>query len=170
MTFNRRCAKVILQRLTISKSRNKKDMKNSRLMFLIISVAFTALVLEACSKDSDDNLERTNNTNTILTDTIVLYDSELDYKEYTPKSTDRIVSRTDYVNKLYGFWLGECIANWTGLITEMDKIGNIGSIKTGDFYTRDQWGKADLKNIWNKYSTSRVMDFVFMDESEGTIS
>ena len=23
----------------------------------------------------------------------------------------------------------------------MDKIGNIGEIKTGDFYTRDDWGK-----------------------------
>jgi hypothetical protein len=41
-----------------------------------------------------------------------------------------------YKNKLEGFWMGQSIANWTGLITEMDKIGNIGEIKTGKFYTR----------------------------------
>lgn len=54
-----------------------------------------------------------------------------------------VISRFDYADKLYGFWLGECIANWTGLVTEMDKIGNIGEIKTGAFYTRDDWGKPD---------------------------
>ena len=40
------------------------------------------------------------------------------------------ISRAEYSEKLYGFWLGQSIANWTGLITEMDKIGNIGEIKT----------------------------------------
>ena len=53
------------------------------------------------------------------------------------------ISKKEYKDKLYGFWLGECIANWTGLVTEMDKIGNIGEIKTGDFYTREDWGKPD---------------------------
>ena len=38
------------------------------------------------------------------------------------------ISRVEYSQKLYGFWLGQSIANWTGLITEMDKIGNIGEI------------------------------------------
>ena len=33
------------------------------------------------------------------------------------------ISRDSYGDKLYGFWLGQCIANWTGLVTEMDKIG-----------------------------------------------
>ncbi len=65
-----------------------------------------------------------------------LVDPELEYVDYSPQSTDRIISRSEYANKLYGFWLGQCIANWTGLVTEMDKIGNIGDIKTGDFYTR----------------------------------
>ena len=53
------------------------------------------------------------------------------------------ISKKEYKDKLYGFWLGECIANWTGLVTEMDKIGNIGEIKTGDFYTREDGGKPD---------------------------
>ena len=41
------------------------------------------------------------------------------------------ISKENYKKQLYGFWLGQCIANWTGLITEMDKIGNLGEIKTG---------------------------------------
>ena len=40
-----------------------------------------------------------------------------------------VLSRLEYKEKLHGFWLGQCIANWTGLVTEMDKIGNIGEIK-----------------------------------------
>ena len=34
-----------------------------------------------------------------------------------------IIDRSDYAQRLQGFWLGQNIANWTGLITEMDKIG-----------------------------------------------
>ncbi len=33
------------------------------------------------------------------------------------------ISKEKYADQLYGFWLGQLIANWTGLITEMDKIG-----------------------------------------------
>ena len=47
------------------------------------------------------------------------------YIDYSPNQSDLIISRSAYANKLYGFWLGQCIANWTGLVTEMDKIGNI---------------------------------------------
>ena len=79
-----------------------------------------------------------------------------------------IISRSKYKEKLEGFWLGQCIANWTGLITEMDKIGNIGNIKTGDFYTRNDWGKEDLPNIWGerKDSISSTINFVFKDTNE----
>ena len=42
---------------------------------------------------------------------------------------ERVISRAEYGDRLYGFWLGQCIANWTGLVTEMDKIGNMGEIK-----------------------------------------
>jgi hypothetical protein len=70
---------------------------------------------------------------------------------------------------LYGFWLGECIANWTGLVTEMDKIGNIGEIQTGLFYTRDDWGKPDQPSIWGEgipSDLSPTIDFVFRYEDE----
>ena len=62
------------------------------------------------------------------------------------------IDRQDYLNKLEGFWLGQSIANWTGLITEMDKIGNVGEIKTGNFYTRENWNKNDEPNIWSPNS------------------
>jgi len=80
-----------------------------------------------------------------------------------------VISPSDYQNRLYGFWLGESIANWTGLVTEMDKIGNIGEIKTGNFYTRDDWGKPDQPNIWNPgkpSDLSPVISFVFAGDSE----
>jgi hypothetical protein len=94
-------------------------------------------------------------------------DSTFTVKEYQPKVTDIIISREAYLDKLYGFWLGECIANWTGLVTEMDKIGNIGDIKTGDFYTREDWGEPDQPSIWGEgvpSNLSATIDFVFVDE------
>lgn len=80
-----------------------------------------------------------------------------------------IISRDKYYNQLYGFWLGQCIANWTGLVTEMDKIGNIGDIKTGKFYTREDWGKPDQPSIWGEgmpSDLSPTIDFVFKDTDE----
>lgn len=89
-----------------------------------------------------------------------------------PKNENRdelIISRSAYAQQLYGFWLGECIANWTGLVTEMDKIGNIGEIQTGDFYTRNDWGQPDLPNIWSGDTPSDLsptIDFVFRGVDE----
>lgn len=85
-----------------------------------------------------------------------------------PKFEQEILSRKKYKEQLKGFWLGQCIANWTGLVTEMDKIGNIGDIKTGSFYTREDWGKKDLPNIWGeeKGYLSPTIDFVFRDTNE----
>ena len=76
----------------------------------------------------------------------------------------RIISIPEYKDQLKGFWLGQCIANMTGLVTEMDKIGNIGEIKTGKFYTSNDWGKLDDPNIFspNQISEySETIDFVF---------
>ena len=103
-----------------------------------------------------------NDTNLKLTEK----DNELVYKTYKPKATDRIISRSEYKKKLYGFWLGECIANWTGLVTEMDKIGSIGELKTGAFYTHDDWGKPDQPSIWGQgvpSNLSATIDFVFVE-------
>jgi len=84
------------------------------------------------------------------------------------ESKNITISKVQYKDQLEGFWLGQCIANWTGLITEMDKIGNVGEIKTGDFYTRDNWGAPDEPNIWSDSISdiSPVIDFVLRDTSE----
>jgi hypothetical protein len=97
----------------------------------------------------------------------LFFDTQLSYKNYTPKASDIVISREKYSDKLIGFWLGQCIANWTGLVTEMDKIGNIGDIKTGEFYTRKDWGKPDQPSIWGEGLPSHLsptIDFVFRDE------
>ncbi len=78
-----------------------------------------------------------------------------------------VISRADYVDKLHGFWLGQSIANWTGLVTEMDKIGGDGP--HGQFYTRHDWGKADQPSIWGQgvpSDLSATIDFVFKDPGE----
>ena len=89
----------------------------------------------------------------------------------TPQEEESVISisRDKYYNQLYGFWLGQCIANWTGLVTEMDKVGNIGEFKTGDFYTREDWGKPDQPSIWGQgvpSDLSPTIDFVFRDTNE----
>lgn len=88
----------------------------------------------------------------------------LSYKRYIPNKTDIVIGREAYFEKLQGFWLGTCIGNWTGLVTEMDKIGNIGEIKTGAFYTRHDWGQPDQPSIWGQgipSSLSTSINFVF---------
>ena len=90
----------------------------------------------------------------------VLQDENFKYKEYKPKGNEIVISRAQYVNKLKGFWLAQCIANWTGLVTENDKIGNIGKSMTGDFYTREDWGKKDELNLRGN-KVDRYIDFVF---------
>ncbi len=46
---------------------------------------------------------------------------------------DQEISRAEYHEKLQGFWLGQCIANWTGLRTENVKT-------TQPFFTDMDWG------------------------------
>jgi len=91
------------------------------------------------------------------------------YDSYKPDPSDLIISRANYLDKLQGFWLGQCIANWTGLITEMDKIGSIGEFDTGPFYTREDWRQPDQPNIWSQGKPSDIsptIDFVLRDENE----
>lgn len=86
-----------------------------------------------------------------------------------PPSDSMRISRAAYLDRLAGFWLAENIANWTGLVTEMDKIGNIGDIKTGPFYTRDDWGRPDQPAIWADGAPSPLsptIDFVFRGTDE----
>lgn len=83
--------------------------------------------------------------------------------------TELVISKADYEQAMYGFWLGQSIANWTGLVTEMDKVGNVGPIKTGAFYTSDDWGQPDTPSIWGQgvpSDLSKTIDFVFAEDDE----
>jgi inosine-uridine nucleoside N-ribohydrolase len=76
-----------------------------------------------------------------------------------------IIDKSEYANRLYGFWLGQCIANWTGLITEMDKIG-IPDVngKGAGFYTRQNWGGPDEPNLWGSNNYSPIIDFYLVSK------
>ena len=127
-------------------------MIKNRAKLIFYSTLFILVILISCK--GEVNIIRTKS----------IEDSSLVYMSYKPKLSDELISRAGYNNKLQGFWLGQCIANWTGLVTEMDKIGNIGEIKTGDFYTRNDWGKIDLPSIWGEgvpSDLSKTIDFVF---------
>ncbi len=62
----------------------------------------------------------------------------------------REISRSDYAEKMQGFWLGQCIANWTGLRTE-------GVRKTQPFYTDKAWGT-------NQGLKDQKIEFVLVEE------
>ena len=97
-----------------------------------------------------------------------LQNPTLNYPNYTPKPTDTVIDRNVYHEKLMGFWLGQCIANWTGLVTEMDKIGGEGI--HGVFYTRHDWGQPDQASIWGQgvpSDLSATIDWVY--ETPGSI-
>ena len=131
---------------------------NSKLIFkALISVILLVFLF---FKWRDQNIHVSHNE--------YLIDPNLVYEEYSPDPSDLIISRSRYHDGLYGFWLGQCIANWTGLVTEMDKIGNVGEIKTGNFYTREDWGGLDQPNIFSNGEPSKLSttnDFVFEDEN-----
>ena len=127
---------------------------------IIKAVIFVMLLVFLFFKWRDQNIHVSHNE--------YLIDPNLVYEEYSPDPSDLIISRSRYHDGLHGFWLGQCIANWTGLVTEMDKIGNVGEIKTGNFYTREDWGGLDQPNIFSNGEPSKIsttIDFVFEDEN-----
>jgi hypothetical protein len=70
----------------------------------------------------------------------------------TPLAAERLVAggnleidRAAYAQRLHGFWLGQSIANWTGLVTEMDRV-------EAPFYTDADWGTPDKPSIWGFYA------------------
>lgn len=90
---------------------------------------------------------------------VPVFADKLEYFEYSPSGTEIIVSRTEYAEKLHGFWLAQCIANWTGLTTEMDRV-------EAPFYTDNDWGEPDQKNVWGKLGPSETIDFFLVKEGE----
>lgn len=90
-----------------------------------------------------------------------LFDPELRYVKYIPSGTDRVVSRSKYLDKLHGFWLAQNISNWTSLITEMDKV-------EPPFYTDDNWGGPDERNVWGNYgpSLTNTIEYYFVYDGD----
>ena len=70
------------------------------------------------------------------------------------------LNRAQYQEQLQGFWMAQCIANWTGLITEMDKIGIPVDGKGAGFYTSEDWGKPDQPNLWGSNNYSDTITFL----------
>ena len=65
---------------------------------------------------------------------------------------NRQISRCEYADRLSAMWLGETIANWTGLTTE-------AVIQDAPFYTDADWGSN--QNI--SWKQNPIIDFVFQD-------
>ncbi len=72
-----------------------------------------------------------------------LCDNDLSYPKYTPDGSEFTINRSEYLERLEGFWLAENIANWMGLQTEFDK-------KWPPFYTRNDWNQGE--NHWVFYT------------------
>ena len=119
-------------------------------LLFILCISFNSCKEEAPNKDKE------------ITNSMV--DSNLTYVGYNPGTTEIVISRKEYKDKLYGFWLSQCIANWTGLVTEMDKIGIPKDGKGAGFYTREDWGKPDRPNLWGSSDLSKTIDFLFADQ------
>ena len=79
-------------------------------------------------------------------------------KESSGPATGRLplaegqIRRSEYADKLRAMWLGETIANWTGLTTEAVK-------QDAPFYTDEDWG-LDQQLTWK---SDPVIGFVFQD-------
>lgn len=72
-----------------------------------------------------------------------------------PRTADLVLSREAFGEKLEGFWLGQCIANWTGLTSE-------GLRKKAPFFTDEDWGIA--RSGSNEHQKSRQIDFVLVEK------
>lgn len=77
-----------------------------------------------------------------------------------PVATANRFAPTPGSGQLEGFWLGLSLANWTGLITEMDRV-------EPPFYTDADWGTRDQRNIWGLYVPhSRTIDFYSLERGQ----
>jgi hypothetical protein len=82
------------------------------------------------------------------------------------ESGEITIDREQYLDRMEGFWLGQSLANWTGLVTEADKIGGEGP--AGVFYTRDDWGGPDQPRYGGSQPSrvSPIITWVVREEGE----
>ena len=170
MIFTSNSRSKCLRKILLSKFNKENIMKittelknylRNQYVLMPVLLIFVFVLFSACRDSGNSRTPQGQNDS-------ILIDPNLEYTAYSPQPSDKVFSRSEYANKLHGFWLGQCIANWTGLVTEMDKIGNIGEFKTGEFYTRHDWGKPDQPSIWSQGEPSDLsptIDFVFENEN-----
>ncbi|MEO1513762.1 MAG: ADP-ribosylglycohydrolase family protein [Bacteroidota bacterium] len=133
---------------------------NSLCIHVLLWLALCSLLFVACG----ESVSRTDNSSNAENP---LVDSNLQYLPMRPVTDAHTISRARYKDRLYGFWLAQCIANWTGLITEMDKIGGQGKDgKCAGFYSREDWGQPDQANLWGSNNYSDTIDFLWEEEGE----
>ncbi len=83
---------------------------------------------------------------------VIFRPGPVDGASVRPLAATRQLSRTEYADRLRAMWLGQAIANWTGLTTEGVRQGP-------PFYTDDDWG-LDQPIAWKQQP---VIGFVFQD-------
>jgi len=74
-----------------------------------------------------------------VTYVLVFLSSVLLFSCQSPKN-ELVVNRTEYLDQLRGFWLGGCIANWTGLPTENRRTDF-------PFFTDDDFGEGKFDYV-----------------------
>ncbi len=155
----------------MNKPLNHLELSGTRIIAkfaLIPAVLLASLILTGCAESTPESPGSSVTSIPAENDPLQLpapiTNPAMEYLPYSPSNSDFSISRKTYVNQLYGFWLGQCIANWTGLVTEMDKIGGEGP--HGKFYTRHDWGQPDQPNIWSEGPShlSATIDWVLEDE------
>ena len=65
------------------------------------------------------------------------------------------INKTAFKDKLRGYWLGSCIANWTGLKTEGVKLGDRNP---PDYFTDNDWHTTIIKNGTESVYLDYVLD------------
>ncbi len=90
----------------------------------------------------------------------VVGDPDLMYPEVRYNKGNMQIPRSEYSEKLQGFWLGQCIANWTGLRTEMQR-------RKPPFFTDDDWGTKKGRFL-NKTigKEPQMIEFVLVEKGE----
>jgi len=128
----------------------------------IFGFVLAVSLLPACGHSPEDIHPQTLETGAAASNNMASQkgpaDAVMENLPYSAGTGDLVISRGEYRDKLHGFWLGQCIANWTGLVTEMDKIGGEGT--HGEFYTRDSWGQPDQPSIWAEGKPSELSETI----------
>ncbi len=109
-------------------------------------VALLAMPMAGCGGKPESGPLKTDSN-------IVGADDRGSFSDSIALSADIVINRTAYKDRLRGFWLGSCIANWTGLPTE-----NVRAVPP--FFSDDDWLKPFGRN-------GEVIDYVLDSDPWG---